>query len=36
MVKATGNRGETQVPKLIFDPAGYHHNAIPRIQIEVT
>ena len=35
MVKATNNRGETQVPKLIFNPAGYHHNVIPRIQIEV-
>jgi DMSO/TMAO reductase YedYZ molybdopterin-dependent catalytic subunit len=35
MVKATNNRGDTQVPELIFNPAGYHHNVISRIQIEV-
>jgi len=35
MVKATNNRGDTQVPELIFNPAGYHHNVIPRIMIEV-
>ncbi len=35
MVKATNNRGDTQVDDLIFNPAGYHHNVVPRIQIEV-
>ena len=35
MVKATNNRGDTQVENLIFNPAGYHHNVIPRIMIEV-
>lgn len=35
MVKATNNRGDTQVDNLIFNPAGYHHNVVPRIQVEV-
>ncbi len=35
MVKATNHRGDTQVPELIFNPAGYHHNVVPRIMIEV-
>ncbi|HEY2629232.1 MAG TPA: molybdopterin-dependent oxidoreductase [Usitatibacter sp.] len=34
MVRAINNRGDTQVDKLIFNPAGYHHNVIPRIQLE--
>ncbi|MFZ3322949.1 MAG: molybdopterin-dependent oxidoreductase [Usitatibacter sp.] len=35
MVRAYNNRGDTQVDKLIFNPAGYHHNVIPRIKLEV-
>ena len=35
MVRAYNNRGDTQVSKLVFNPAGYHHNVIPRIQLEV-
>jgi sulfite dehydrogenase (cytochrome) subunit A len=35
MVRAINNRGDTQAPKLIFNPAGYHHNVIPRIRLEV-
>jgi DMSO/TMAO reductase YedYZ molybdopterin-dependent catalytic subunit len=35
MVKATNNRGEIQVPELIFNPAGYHHNVVSRIMVEV-
>ncbi len=35
MAKATNNRGDTQVQELVFNPAGYHHNVIPRIMIEV-
>jgi sulfite dehydrogenase (cytochrome) subunit A len=35
MVRAINNRGDTQSPKLIFNPAGYHHNVIPRIRLEV-
>ena len=34
-VRAYNNRGDTQVEKLIFNPAGYHHNVIPRIRLEV-
>jgi len=34
-VRAYNNRGDTQVEKLIFNPAGYHHNVIQRIQLEV-
>ena len=35
MVRAYNKRGDTQVDKLIFNPAGYHHNVIPRIHLEV-
>lgn len=35
MVRAYNNRGDTQVTKLIFNPAGYHHNVVPRIRLEV-
>jgi DMSO/TMAO reductase YedYZ molybdopterin-dependent catalytic subunit len=35
MVRAFNNRGDAQSPQLIFNPAGYHHNVIPRINIEV-
>ena len=34
LVRAISNRGETQVDKLIFNPAGYHHNVIPHIRLE--
>lgn len=35
MAKATSSSGETQVNELIFNPAGYHHNVIQRIYVEV-
>lgn len=35
MARAFNNRGDTQSPQLIFNPAGYHHNVIARIRIEV-
>jgi DMSO/TMAO reductase YedYZ molybdopterin-dependent catalytic subunit len=35
MVRAINNRGDTQAQKLVFNPAGYHHNVIPRIRLEV-
>ena len=35
MVRAYNNRGDTQVEKLIFNPAGYHHNVVPQIKLEV-
>ena len=35
MVRAFNNRGDTQVTELIFNGAGYHHNVVPRIKIEV-
>jgi sulfite dehydrogenase len=35
MAKATSNAGETQVNELIHNPAGYHHNVIQRIYVEV-
>ena len=35
MVRAFNNHGDTQVSELIFNPAGYHHNVIPRIKLEV-
>ena len=34
-VRAYNMRGETQVEKLIFNPAGYHHNVVQRIRLEV-
>jgi DMSO/TMAO reductase YedYZ molybdopterin-dependent catalytic subunit len=34
-VRAYNTRGDTQVEKLIANPAGYHHNVIPRIRLEV-
>jgi DMSO/TMAO reductase YedYZ molybdopterin-dependent catalytic subunit len=33
--RATSRAGETQVEKLIANPAGYHHNVLQRIPIEV-
>ena len=35
LVKATNQRGETQVTDLVPNPAGYHHNVIPRIALAV-
>jgi DMSO/TMAO reductase YedYZ molybdopterin-dependent catalytic subunit len=35
MARATSNAGETQVRELIHNPAGYHHNVIQRIYVEV-
>jgi sulfite dehydrogenase len=35
MARATSNSGEKQVNELIFNPAGYHHNVIQRIYVEV-
>ena len=35
MARATSNSGETQVEKLVQNPAGYHHNVIQRITVEV-
>jgi hypothetical protein len=35
MARATSRSGETQVNELIFNPAGYHHNVIQRIYVEV-
>jgi sulfite dehydrogenase len=35
MARATALSGETQVEQLIHNPAGYHHNVIQRIYLEV-
>jgi hypothetical protein len=35
MARATSRAGETQVTELIHNPAGYHHNVIQRIYVEV-
>ena len=35
MARATGNSGATQADKLIFNPAGYHHNVPQRIYVEI-
>ncbi len=35
MARATSTSGETQVNELIHNPAGYHHNVIQRIYVEV-
>ncbi|HEY6967394.1 MAG TPA: molybdopterin-dependent oxidoreductase [Burkholderiales bacterium] len=35
MARATSKSGETQVEKLIHNPAGYHHNVIQRLYVEV-
>ena len=35
MARATSKSGETQVEQLILNPAGYHHNVIQRIYVEV-
>ncbi len=35
MVKASNRIGQSQTPALIFNPAGYHHNVIQKITIDV-
>ncbi len=35
MARATSRSGETQVEQLIHNPAGYHHNVIQRLYLEV-
>jgi DMSO/TMAO reductase YedYZ molybdopterin-dependent catalytic subunit len=35
MARATTRSGETQVEQLVFNPAGYHHNVIQRLYVEV-
>jgi DMSO/TMAO reductase YedYZ molybdopterin-dependent catalytic subunit len=35
MARATSKAGETQVEQLIHNPAGYHHNVIQRLYVEV-
>jgi DMSO/TMAO reductase YedYZ molybdopterin-dependent catalytic subunit len=35
MARATSRAGETQVDRLIHNPAGYHHNVIQRVRVEV-
>jgi len=35
MARATARSGETQVEQLIHNPAGYHHNVIQRLYLEV-
>ena len=34
-VRAYNMRGDTQVEKLVMNPAGYHHNVVQRIRLEV-
>jgi sulfite dehydrogenase len=34
-VRAYNARGDTQVEKLLFNPAGYHNNVVQRIRLEV-
>ena len=35
MARATSVSGESQADKLIFNPAGYHHNVPQRIYVEI-
>ena len=35
MARATSRSGETQVEHLIYNPAGYHHNVIQRLYLEI-
>ena len=35
MARATGVSGRTQVEQLLHNPAGYHHNVIQRVYVEV-
>jgi hypothetical protein len=36
MAKASNRVGNTQTIELIANPAGYHHNLVHKIDIEVT
>jgi len=35
MARATSRSGETQTEQLVHNPAGYHHNVIQRIYVEI-
>lgn len=35
MVRASNTRGDTQTMELVHNPAGYHHNVVQRLMIEV-
>ena len=35
MARATSAAGETQVDQLVHNPAGYHHNVVQRIYVEI-
>jgi hypothetical protein len=35
MARATSVSGETQTHELIHNPAGYHHNVIQRLYVEI-
>lgn len=35
MARAVSRSGETQVERLVHNPAGYHHNVIQRVYVEV-
>ena len=35
MARAANRLGETQPERLIHNPAGYHHNVIQRVYVEV-
>jgi sulfite dehydrogenase len=35
MARATSKSGQSQVDELIFNPAGYHHNVVQRIYVEI-
>ena len=35
MARATSRSGETQVNELVHNPAGYHHNVIQRLYVEI-
>ena len=35
MARATSRAGETQVERLIHNPAGYHHNVMQQVRVEV-
>jgi len=35
MARATSRSGETQTEQLSHNPAGYHHNVIQRVYVEV-
>ena len=35
MARATSRSGQTQTESLIHNPAGYHHNVIQRLYVEV-